>query len=74
VKLLLYINGISFNEIKLPEEEFESDPDCSFEDNVEIKTARLDLYIEQIKTLFFRSYARPKAMKQFISLKATRII
>jgi hypothetical protein len=61
LKLKLYIHGIFFNEIKLPAEEFESDPDCSFEDNVDIKTARLELYIDQIKTLFFRQLCKAKS-------------
>lgn len=63
MKLLLYINGISFNEIKLPAEEFESDPDVSFEDNVDVKTARLQVYIDQIKTLFFRQLCKAKSYK-----------
>lgn len=61
MKLQLYINGISFNEIRLPDEEFESDPDCSFEDNVEVKTERLQVYIEQIKTIFFRQLCKAKS-------------
>lgn len=60
MKLLLYINGISFNEINLPDEEFESDPDCDFEDNVDLKKERLEVYIEQIKTLFFRQLCKAK--------------
>lgn len=54
MKLLLFINGNPFNEINLPVEEFESDPDSDFETNVDIKAGRLQVYIDQVKTLFYR--------------------
>jgi hypothetical protein len=61
MKLQLFINGIIYNELRLPHEEFYYDDDCSFEDNVELHRERLELYIANLKTMFFRQLCKAKS-------------
>lgn len=59
--LQLYLNGSLFNEMHLPEEDFNTDEDMSWEENVRFRQQALEGHVYEMKGLFWRQLARARS-------------
>lgn len=59
--LQLYLNDDLFNEMHLPEEDFITDDNVTWEENVRFRQAALEGHINQMKGLFWRQLAKAKS-------------
>lgn len=58
--LQLYLNDSLFNEMHLPGEDFITDENVSWEENVRFRQSALEGYINQMKGLFWRQITKAK--------------
>lgn len=58
--LQLYLNGNLFNEMHLPEEDFVTDDNVSWEENVRFRQVALEGHVMEMKGLFWRQMAKAR--------------
>jgi hypothetical protein len=66
VKLLLYIDDKLFNELKLPDEEFETDSNFNDEENIALRKERVESYVRDLRIMFSLKLRRSKSFEVYL--------